>query len=171
MKRTNYCYLLKGELHPKPKIRMHFELYLKIIDILLKNNIYMHLIVNCPRNSKMALNLSRPNGSWVIDQNITKTVLIHNLKAVAYQLGGMGGQCPGAPELKGPLRERDQKKKRKKKKKMKKREKRKERKEKREQNFLNTWMGPRDLARIWKLPVLWEKLPVLLFWLKLITNV
>ena len=23
-----------------------------------------------------------------------------------------------------------------------------------------------DLARIWKLPVLWEKLPVLLFWLK-----
>ena len=28
----------------------------------------------------------------------------------------------------------------------------------------------RDLARIWKLPVLWEKLPVLLFWLKKIAN-
>ena len=41
---------------------------------------YMHLIENCPRNSKLALNLSRPNGSWVIDQTIFLTVLIHNLK-------------------------------------------------------------------------------------------
>ena len=46
--------------------------------------------------------------------------------AVAWRLNGMGGQCPGAPELKGPPRERDKKMKNKKEKE-KKGEKRKQR--------------------------------------------
>ena len=40
----------------------------------------MYLIVNCPRNSKMASNWSKSSDSWVIGQNIIFTVLINNLK-------------------------------------------------------------------------------------------
>ena len=40
----------------------------------------MHIIENCPRNSRWHENVSTPSGSWVIDQNIILTVLIHNLK-------------------------------------------------------------------------------------------
>ena len=69
----------------------------------------------------------------------------------------MGGQCPGAPELKGPPRERDKKKKKKKMKNRKEKKKEKEEK-KREQNFSNTRMGaptryiPMSLSR-------WQKIP------------
>ena len=36
----------------------------------------MHLIINHPRTKKWQLNLSRPSGSWVIDQNSILYVLI-----------------------------------------------------------------------------------------------
>ena len=45
-----------------------FVLYLKIVNTFFENW-YMHLIVNCPRNSKIALNLSKPSSSWVIDHS------------------------------------------------------------------------------------------------------
>ena len=48
----------------------------------------------------------------------------------------MGGQCPGAPELKGPLRERDNKMKNRKE-----NQKEKEEKKRREQNFSNNQTG------------------------------
>ena len=51
----------------------------------------------------------------------------------------MGGQCPGAPELKGPLKERDKKKKKRKMKNIK--EKKKEKGEKRDRNFSNIRPG------------------------------
>ena len=41
---------------------------------------YTHVIANCLRNSKIASNLDRPSGSWVIDLNKILTVLIHDLK-------------------------------------------------------------------------------------------
>ena len=84
---------------------------------LFENNI-MHLIVNCPRNSKIAskfLNFetvnrlgllkSRPGGSWVIDPHNILNVLIHNLKTAwstkismpfLSSLDNLLSTCPGA---------------------------------------------------------------------------
>ena len=46
--------LIKGVLHPNQKLTITcFVFYLKIINTFLKNN-NMHLIVNCPKNLKMA---------------------------------------------------------------------------------------------------------------------
>ena len=70
MSRPTYTAALRGCYTPNQKLAC-FECHLKIINTLLKN---LHHIVNSPRNSKMALNLSRPIGSLIL------TVLIHNLK-------------------------------------------------------------------------------------------
>ena len=61
----------------------------------------------------------------------------------------MGGQCPGAPELKGPPREKERERERErnkkeneeKKKENEEKKKENEEKKKRERNFLNTWTG------------------------------
>ena len=42
----------------------------------------MHLIVNCSRNSKIAMKFRRPSGSSVINPNNILTVLIQNSKTV-----------------------------------------------------------------------------------------
>ena len=56
-----YLFFFKRH-HPPPE---------KKFNTFLKNNICIlySVIENCQRNSKIALNLSRPSGSWVIDQN------------------------------------------------------------------------------------------------------
>ena len=51
----NECWpktMVKGVQHPTPKLA-YFVLYLKNINLFEKQ--YMHLIVNSPRNSKIAL--------------------------------------------------------------------------------------------------------------------
>ena len=79
---------LKGLLHPNQKLTCLCS-YLKIFDTFTEKW-YMHLIVYYPRNSKTALKFkSRPSISWVIDQNIILTVLIHNSKP----LGLLEFQC------------------------------------------------------------------------------
>ena len=54
----------------------------------------------------------RKNDSIGLQYSIHKLTLTLKigLCSVAYRLGGMGGQCPGAPELKGPPRERQKRK-------------------------------------------------------------
>ena len=51
---------VKGVLHflPQKALKLAcFVLYLKFIKMFLKNDIYMHLITNCPKNSKIASKL------------------------------------------------------------------------------------------------------------------
>ena len=45
----------------------------------------MYFIVSFPRNSKIALNLSRPSSSGDIDQNDILAILIHNLKTACFK--------------------------------------------------------------------------------------
>ena len=44
----------------------------------------MHLAVNCPRNSKIALNFSRPSGSKVMDQDNQNNILTNNSRTVRH---------------------------------------------------------------------------------------
>ena len=72
------CFFLRGHCTPDQKLAC-FVLYLKVINIFMKN-IYASYSKLSNELKKWHWNLSRPISSWVIDQNIILTVLIHNLK-------------------------------------------------------------------------------------------
>ena len=70
--------LIRGYCTPKQKLSC-FVFYLKIINTFMKNIIcILQYIVQ--GTQKWHWNLRKPSSSWVIDQNIILTILIHDLK-------------------------------------------------------------------------------------------